>query len=340
MGKGRLFARAFIIFGLLLAVALVASPAMAASDQSLTIKTMKVSVQPEYDDPRVMVTYEGEFKDGSVFPQPVKFPVPLGSVMGMVCALKPPNDEHLCQLYDTLTAADALSISYTLPISTYYLEYYWDGLKAQSDNKSLMFKYVSPYAIDTLDLEVQQPLRATDFQLTQPYASVTSDGLGMKYYHYTFNNVTPGQVIGIGASYTKPDSKPSVAKKQTTGAGATGPAGPGTYNVIWWTIAVLAVVVVGFFGFRSKRKPARVYNTRVAQSRKAAGIQARRAEPERARNQNAHKPARPAPMTRGAAVVAPDRQGTGAAFCSKCGVRLPTEAHFCHVCGAKTVEAD
>ncbi|MDO8717129.1 MAG: hypothetical protein Q7J73_10055, partial [Dehalococcoidales bacterium] len=70
--------RAFIILGLLLVMALTASPAMGASDSPPTIKTMKVQVWPEYDDPRIMVTYQGEFKDASVFPQPVKFPAPLG----------------------------------------------------------------------------------------------------------------------------------------------------------------------------------------------------------------------------------------------------------------------
>ena len=75
-------------------------------------------------DPRVLVMYEGEFNVDTPFPQPVAFPVPLGSEINQVCALQPPNDEHLCQLYETLTEPDNLLVVYTLPIPTYFLEYY------------------------------------------------------------------------------------------------------------------------------------------------------------------------------------------------------------------------
>ena len=337
--------RAFTILGLLLAVALTASPAIAASDGSLTIKSMKVSVWPEYDDPRVMVLYEGEFNDGSVFPQPVKFPAPLGSEMSMVCALKPPNDEHLCQLYDTLTASDSLAVSYTLPIPTFYLEYYWDGIKTQTD-KSFSFNYVSPYAIDSLELEVQQPLRATNFKLAQPYASATSDALGMKYYHYVFNNVTPGQTISIDASYTKPDNKPSVAKKTSSGTSNAG--GGYEFNFIGTGAALLVVGVIGFVLLRRNRA---VALARTVPSRRAARIEARRAEVQRAEPQPVQtrraesqqmvrqppaKLTRPVP-DRATPATKPYQVSAEAVFCSQCGTKLAAEAIFCHACGARAV---
>jgi len=337
--------RVLTILGLILAAAVVASPALAASDNPPAIKTMKVQVWPEYDDPRVMVTYQGEFKDGSVFPQPVKFPAPLGSEMAMVCALKPPDDEHLCQLYDTLTASDSLAVSYTLPIPTYYLEYYWDGIKTQTD-KSFSFNYVSPYAIDSLELEVQQPLRATNFKLTQPYASASSDALGMKYYRYVFNNVTPGQTISIDASYTKPDNKPSVAKKTSSGTGAT--AGSYQFNFIATGAAVLLAVAIGYFLLRRNRAAAPV---RVAASRRAARIEARRADIQRvqsqpaqtrrAESQQAQRPPEPrqarALSSRPIPGTKPYQADADAVFCIKCGTRLAAEAIFCHACGARAV---
>jgi len=332
--------RTFTILGLFLAVALTASPAMAASDSPPAIKTMKVQVWPEYDDPRVMVTYQGEFKDGSIFPQPVKFPAPLGSEMAMVCALKPPDDEHLCQLYDTLTGSDALSVSYTLPIPTYYLEYYWDGIRTET-GKSFSFNYVSPYAIDTLELEVQQPLKATDFKLAQPYASATSDGLGMKYYNYMFKNVTPGQTISIDASYAKPDNKPSVPKKTNIG---TSTAGAGyEFNFIGTGAALLVVGVIGFVLLRRNRAAATV---RVSASRRVARIDARRALSQPAQTQHAESQQGRRPVTaklprpiqvRPRQPTQPTQISANAVFCSKCGTKLAEEAIFCHACGANVV---
>ena len=345
MKKRDALIRAFTILGLILTVAVIASPAMAASDNPPAIKTMKVQVWPEYDDPRVMVTYQGEFKDSSVFPQPVKFPAPLGSEMAMVCALKPPDEEHLCQLYDTLTESNALSVSYTLPIPTYYLEYYWDGIRTETD-KSFSFNYVSPYAIDTLELEVQQPLKATDFKLAQPYASATSDGLGMKYYNYVFKNVTPGQTISIDASYTKPDNKPSVAKKANIGTSTAG--GGYEFNFIGTGAAILVVGVIGFVLLKRNRAAAPV---RVSASRRAARIEARRADVQRAQSQPAQtRRAEPQPAVRQpsakltrpvpprALIAAISNQPvTDAVFCSKCGTKLAAGAIFCHACGANVV---
>ena len=337
MKKGNILSRAFAIAGLLVLIALIASPATgAAVDKPLAIKTMKLQVWPEYDDPRVMVTYAGEFKDGPTFPQPVKFTVQMGSEMNMVCALQPPDDDHLCQLYDTLPGTDDLTVSYTLPIPTYYLEYYWDGIKGQTD-KSFSFKYTSPYAIDSLELEVQQPLKATDFKLAQPYASASADSRGFKYYHYTFNNVTPGQVITLDASYIKPDSKPSVAK-QTGATGGTSSSGSNAYVLLGIGGALLVIVAFGFLFLKRKPAPAPVRAAPAIQSRKAARAEARQIEVQRTGRHEAQAARRP--ETPKAAPPTSRPQGGAAAFCSQCGTRLPAGSRFCHVCGARVKGAD
>jgi hypothetical protein len=337
--------RTITVLGLLAAAILGAAPVTAASNGPPIIRNMQISVQPEYDDPRVMVTYQGEFKDGASFPQQVKFPAPLRSEIKMVCGLKPPNDEHLCQLYDTLTGSDDLTVSYTLPIPTYYLEYYWDGIKGMPD-KAFTFKYVSPYAIESLEIEVLQPLKATNFNLVPPYASVTSDSLGMKHYHYVFNNVTAGQTISIDVSYTKPDNKPSVAKAQTTGTG-TGVGKSST--ALWIGLAILGAVGVGFFLLR--RKPAYARNGRArgqsavpVPSRREARAEARRASVQPIQASAAPRPARiqaPQPQQLPRPVAGPnvDRQSPVAAFCAGCGTKLAAGAVFCHSCGARSVSS-
>lgn len=318
------------LLSLVLSLAVVTSPVMGAQDATLNIKSMKISVWPEYDDPRILVTYQGEFNSTPSFPQPVKFPVPTGTEINQVCALQPPNNEHLCQLYDTLTEAEGLSISYTLPIPTYYLEYYWDGIKAEA-GKNFTFNYVSPYAIDKLEIDVQQPLKATDFKLTQPYVTASSDGRGMKYYNYVFNNVAPGQAITIDASYTKPDNTPSVAKKAITQTGSAGGAsGSSSYGIIGIGGGILAVVVIGMMLL--KRKPAPVATR--AEYRRAARIEAKRTGVQRAEPLQGQRPPAPrAAPARPVPAAAKVQPSAGAAFCSHCGTRLVQGAVFCHACG-------
>ncbi|MBI2859362.1 MAG: zinc ribbon domain-containing protein [Chloroflexi bacterium] len=336
MSKRGVLMRALAALGLLLAIALTASPVMGASDKPLVMKNMRVSVWPEYDDPRVMVTYQGEFKDGSAFPQKVNLPVQTGSEVNMVCALKPPNDEHLCQLYDLAAGTSESTLSYTLPIPTYYLEYYWDGIKGTPD-KSLSFKYTSPYAADYLELDVQQPLKATNFKLTQPYASVSSDSLGMKYYRYTYNNVAAGQTISIDATYTKADNTPSVKKKTNTSAASTGGSGDSNaYAITGIGAGLLALAGVAYILI--KRKPAPAPARTSGPSRPLTRAQARRLEAQRGQNvqRQVARPQRPEPNRQ--TTPPPSRASGGgvpAVFCSQCGTKLAEGAVFCHACGAK-----
>ncbi|MBI2853700.1 MAG: zinc ribbon domain-containing protein [Chloroflexi bacterium] len=345
MKKVSVLFRILLLLGMLATMAFVVSPVTAASDNPLTIKAMKLSVWPEYDDTRILVMYQGEFKDGSAFPKLVKFPTPAGSEINQVCALKQPGNEHLCQLYDTSTEQETMNISYTLPIPTYFLEYYWDGIKGQPD-KSFNFKYVAPYAIDKLDVEVQQPLKATNFKPPEGYTSVNTDSAGLKYYTYTFSNVAPGQVINVDASYTKSDSKPSVAKKQGSGTG-TGAGGINTPMLLGVVGGALVLLIIGFAVFKRKPVPATV---RAAQSRRAARFEAQRQAEERRRaskrepirqtKQEQVKPVQSARQASGASPAPGARQTSGGGqFCTRCGTRLDPNDNFCNACGQKTRRA-
>ncbi|MBI2858450.1 MAG: zinc ribbon domain-containing protein [Chloroflexi bacterium] len=313
------------VFLAALFIAVMAVPSIAgAAEQPLTVKNMKISLWPEYDDPRILVIVQGEFNNGSSFPKPVKFPIQVGSEINQVCALKQPGDEHLCQLYDTVPEGDALAVSYTLPIPTYFLEYYWDGVKGQPD-KSFNYKYVAPYAVDKLELEVQQPLKATDFKLTPAYLSSSTDAQGMKYYRYLFNNVSAGQELVIDGSYAKADNKPSVAKRQVN----TSSGGP-NYALVGIGAAAVAVFFIGFIAMKRRPAPAR------AQVRRAARVDAqRKAEMPRLQKQEPKKQARPV-QQKVQPAAAPPRTAGGSVFCSKCGARLEAGDAFCSGCGQRT----
>jgi ribosomal protein L32 len=271
---------------------------------------MKISLWPEYDDPRILVLYEGEFADGSGFPQQVAFPAPLGSDIGQVCALTKPANEHLCQLYETTTEGDSIAISYSLPIPTFFLEYYYDGLQGQPD-KTFSYQYVSAYPIERLDIEVQQPLKSSGFSLSPAHSTAGSAG-GFTYYQYAFNDVEPGQVINIDGSYSKSDSKPSVAGQQQAAGGSSS-----TLRTLGIVVAIAAVGVVGVMAYRRRTPvPARARSTASRQVRRAAE---RTAGLQHTRNTD-------------------KRKASGASFCTNCGEKLGPDNNFCPECGARKHE--
>ncbi len=58
------------------ALALPSPPAAAGQETGIRIKWLKVSIWPEYDDPRVLVIYHGVFENVPSFPTWADFYIP------------------------------------------------------------------------------------------------------------------------------------------------------------------------------------------------------------------------------------------------------------------------
>src|SRR3972149_3356508 len=147
----------------LLALALGLAGAMAVSpllaDEDMRIKSAEVRVEPEYDEPRVLVVNTGTFA-GSSFPKEVSFYLPKGVEVTEVCGLKKPQDEHLCQLYETKLEGDVTVLTYKLPVPDYYFEYYYNPVQGTGE-RAIDYSYQPFYPTDNLQVHVQQPLRST-----------------------------------------------------------------------------------------------------------------------------------------------------------------------------------
>lgn len=300
-----------LILALFLTGTLLTGSSALGSPDSLNINKMRISVWPEYDNPRILVIYSGEFAQSSPFPQQVRFLVPAGVEISQVCALRQPENEHLCQLYQTTNEGDYLAIDYSLPLPVFYLEFYYDAIKGQPD-KSFAYQFESKYGIDKLEIEIQQPLRSSSFQLSPSSSSITSGSDGFKYYHYNFDGVTPGQVISFKGNYSKADSKPSITTNPKTGANST-------LSVV---LAVIGVVALGTVGWMLLRRPRQRLAPRAAVSNT-------RALP-RASQKPVARTNRPATAN----------QSRKASFCSNCGLKLKDGDNFCAGCGTPARKLD
>ncbi len=299
---GRLLAMAIMA----IAVAFMLVLPVRAADEQPAAKRMKVSVWPEYDEPRVLVIYEGEFADASPFPRRVSFRLPAGAEVSQVCALRP-SGEHLCQLYELATDADGVTLTYELPIPTFFLEFYYHPIDGAGE-RSLNYEFTPLSAVESLQLEVQQPARATNFRLDPPTTLRQSDGAGLTYFLYNYEKVEAGKPIKVGISYAKSDAKPSTEKKQpsaSAGAGTTS----GGFATSWVIIAAGMVAVGGVVGYSllSRRQS---YRARYSPVYGAGRV--------------------PAPP---ATSHGTGRQKAVVRFCSACGEPVGPSARFCAMCG-------
>ncbi|MDP2935825.1 MAG: zinc ribbon domain-containing protein [Dehalococcoidia bacterium] len=296
----------------LLALALGLAGAMAvsplAADEDMRIKSAEVRVEPEYDEPRVLVVNQGTFV-GDSFPKEVSFYLPKGVEVTEVCGLKKPQDEHLCQLYETRLEGDATVLTYKLPVPDYYFEYYYNPIQGTGD-RAIDFSYRPSYPTDNLQVHVQQPLRSTGFAISPSSSQVTSDGQGFKFYQYNFSDLSPQKPVDLKITYQKSDDRPSVAK-QKTGNTSTGGTEDRTGLI---ALGIGGAGALGFFAYLAvRRRP------------EAVQVVSRRGniQPAAAGRRSGAGPAR--------------GKGRGAdpAFCSKCGVPLQGDENFCSGCGQR-----
>ncbi|MHB1006014.1 MAG: zinc ribbon domain-containing protein [Chloroflexota bacterium] len=293
-------------------LAVMAVGPVAAANEQPTAKRMKVSVWPEYDEPRVLVIYEGEFADSGSFPRKVSFRLPAGADINQVCALKT-TGEHLCQLYETEKDATGATITYDLPIPTFFLEFYYNPIQG-AGQRSIPYEFTPLSPIDTLTLEVQQPARATNFVLTPQASSTQSDTGGLKYHLTDYTKVAPNSTIKATVTYGKPDDKPSTEKKEPQQSGA-GPSRADSFGSMGMIFGFGAVAVVGVVGFSA-------YNRRWRHPLPAPahGTLARPSAAPRAL---------PGPVARDG-----DKRGKGiVSFCASCGEHVGPTVRFCPYCG-------
>lgn len=302
----------------------------------LSLKTMSVSVMPEYDEPRVLVMYEGEFASTATFPKIVKFRVPKGAEVAQVCA-RPPSGEHQCQLYETTTEGDYTVISYTLPIPTWSIEYYYNPLQGSPD-KSMNYGFSTVYPIEKLTVHAQQPLKATNFEIKPAPAAVSTDNEGFKVSQYNYDKLVQDQKISLDIKYTKSDPNPSV-KKQTTQQGGASSSGGGTDSSTYFMIVgAVGGMLLLFGGYWIYSRRQRVPVTRPALA--GAGHSGRvRPTARSAGNSGAAPPNRTSSARSragaGTATVETGGVRAKAAFCSSCGAEVEPIDRFCGVCGTK-----
>lgn len=100
---GRLTSRAVLI-SVFLSVVLAPSwaPALAQEPTGLRLERAHISVWPEYDDPRVLILYEGTFADNGGFPRVVEFLVPLGIDVNQAAGVTP-DGRYLRQTYQIVS---------------------------------------------------------------------------------------------------------------------------------------------------------------------------------------------------------------------------------------------
>lgn len=295
-----------LFFCAALALCFLSAPRALADDPS-RLSQLSISVWPEYDTPTVLVLLDGKFADTSN-PRQVSVLIPSKAKLHVATYA---NDDGTLAKELTTQSTDLgdgyTRVTFSVPAANFWLEYYDDALRGTPD-KTLDFSLKAPAPADQVTLEVQQPLKATNFTITPAMPNTRSEN-GFTYFDASFANVTTGQVLSAQIKYTKTDPNPSVSP---AAAPASVPATPVTTTSSSWGSAFLVVAIVvlgltavlGFFMLQQQRS--------------------RRLAPIATNSRNGRQGTRSA-----------HNASLGGVFCTQCGRPLGRDDNFCPKCGAK-----
>jgi len=285
----------------ILAVALVATAGLgqgrAAAETTPSLTSMAVSVMPEYDQPRVLVSYRGELNADVALPLEVQLRMPADAEIAQVCSIiYRPDEEHLCQTYEAEPDGQYMAVRWEAVTPIMYVEYYYGSISG-AGQRSLDFNFWAPYPVQNLDLFVLEPSDATDFTLT-PEPADTVDEQGFRHHSYVFTDISVDEPVSIEMAYARQTDQPSAPPRDTGAAAADGSAIPQSIIISLGVVAagVLAFVVYSVFIRRFRVRA-------VARAGLAVGGQG----------------------------TAP--RGGGGSFCRHCGGPVRPESAFCHGCG-------
>jgi hypothetical protein len=304
----RPFARRGAGFVALVVLILISVLPAAAQGTDLSITQGMLRLWPEYDDPGLLVILSGDFADTATFPQKVAFPVAAGA-RNIQATANDPTRGLLSQPWQM----EGGKLTYTLPQPGFQIEYYVDR-PPSGNQREITYSFEAPYAMNSLEIAVQQPARATDFTVTPKPISTTQGADGLTYHVVRLENLKAGDKQDITISYVKPDSgltAPQLALPSGTPAVQTQAPAPAQTTPTNWLpylligLGLLVLVGLGVYWFLQQRQPVRP----APETRQT--VQPKTTEPTTVRP----------PVD------------AGVAFCTQCGRALRPDDRFCAQCG-------
>ena len=231
--------------------------ALAQAGSEISFKNVRLWINPEYDDPRLLVMLEGQLA-GVAPPVTLRFLVPAAAEMysaGSMDAQHQYSGGPPDRKASDIPGWD--EISYEVKTDTFRVEYYDPIIIGKTDKKiSYDFRWLNP--ISSLTVSVQQPRKATNFSVT-PSGKALIDAEGFTVFQTTYANLDPtAPPLHFDIAYTRTDTKPSL---QITGGGESSST---TAALI--ALAAIVVVVVGFFFLRRPRRTSRQVRRQAARN--------------------------------------------------------------------------
>ena len=299
-----------ILFILILSLVTI-KPVSAQSTPALD--AMQIEIWPEYDRSDVLVIYRVTLSSSLTLPAQASVHIPRSAGSPYSLAWQDMDGLLYNLPYTTEVQGDWLKINFSAPSSQIQVEYYDPSLTRDQSTRSFDFSWVCDTEIKDLSVSVQQPVNASDMQITPDFGTGQTQSDGLIYYTKDIGHMSAGATVDVALQYQKSDETLSVSLQPVQPSQPLNGTTPGKtdFQSLLLPIsigvgAILIVTGVGWFLiYRNRSQP-------------------------RKRTRNRHSPAASPKL-----VQTSSGQEQAAVHCHQCGRKASPGDLFCRTCGTR-----
>jgi hypothetical protein len=295
---------------LLAALALLV-PAVVRAQATLTLPSVEVDLWPEYDRPQMLVIYHLTLPSSVSLPYEMTARIPAAVGDPNAVAARQPDGNLFNIPFTRQVNGDWSLVTFRATTLEVQIEYYDPGLQKNGLVRHFVYNWPGDYAVNSLVVQVQQPVDATDMQISPSLGGSHTGGDGLVYYTAEEGAMTVDQSFTITVNYKKPTDKLSVSTVQVQSSvplSSTAPSSRFTWTTLLpWVLGVLGVLLIvggGTWYWLSGREKSASAPRRIRRKPVAADMDAAKA----------------------------DSDG-GFIYCHNCGKRANSGDRFCRTCG-------
>lgn len=293
-----------------------------AAATGLTMTRVRLSIWPEYDEPRVLVILRGEMAPRQAFPGTITLPLPKGAeIIG--AGIISDQDQLLVHPHHVVPGDTLDSLQLNLPTPRFFVEFYYQPFATSTAEKRFTYSSPATYPIELLEVEIQQPLQAVHFTVEPPAMERRTDPQKFTYHQYVYRDVSQGQSHTFQIDYTKTSATPSVPKQASPPPRADTAASRS--RTILLSLGILAWAGLMFAGWAwwlgRRRAPLATASDAPLSVRSLQDTLAFLLQEEAT------------PTTQATSAPATQSPPGTVQFCAQCGRKLLPEDRFCAACG-------
>lgn len=299
---------AFLLFVLFVIVHVIPLMTVLGQDEP-EFTSVKVSLWPEYDQPKMLVIYDLTLPAGTPLPATITIRMPVTAAAPHAVASRQPDDSlNNLPFNPPKMMGGWQEVDFEATTLESRFEYYDSGLRFDENIRNYQYTWPGNYAVGDFNVEFLQPVGASDVKMEPSLGKAFAGSDGMTYYEENIGSLPAGQEFQLDIQYLKETASLSVenlAIEPSAPIEGESPSMSALASTLPWLMAILVIIIIagGYWYWHASRKESKP-------------------EPRRR-----HKPA--------AERSAVETIEEGGVYCHQCGRRASAGDRYCRTCGTQ-----